>query len=141
MELYNTMNSNDKSSKVSTKVQLGSWSESVAELISAQGLNSLQVRNAVDSALGELTADDIGKIKSKSKIKVGDSENPDLFQLTEKQTNKFSGPASSPLRLYYFNQELLAMEKTVGVVSLNGWPSYLGDWMKKFAPLPEQKAA
>lgn len=117
---------------MATKILLGDWAVGIENLIEATGLNESQLRNAVNSALGELSAEGEVTVSGKAKIKLGGKDQPDTFKLSEKQLAKFTGGVSSPLRLFYFNQELLALESIMGGIDLNGWPEYIARWMGKF---------
>lgn len=126
---------------MATKITIGNLAASIAQLIDSQRLDESKIRNVVNSQLGQLNLEKEGEIRGKAKIKVGNEETPDEFKLTERQVNKFTGGATSGLRFYYFNQEVLALEKTIGVFELSEWPEHLRVWLKKFAQAPAEQAA
>lgn len=126
---------------MATKILLGSLAASIAQLIEEQHLDESKIRNVVNASLGQLNLEKEGEVKGKAKIKVGNEETPDEFKLTERQVNKFTGGATSALRFFFFNQEMLSLEKTVGVLELSEWPEHIRHWMKKFEPASEEKAA
>jgi hypothetical protein len=112
-------------------VKIVAFCASISALIGEQKLNEVQLLDAVNSALGQLKHTGESDASLKLSIKA-DKDKGDVMKLSEKIVNKFSGPASSPLRLALFNEELAKLEKSVGVISFADWPSYLQGWASKF---------
>jgi len=130
---------------VTTKITLGQVSDSILELIENQGLDLGQIRNAVNSALGQMAHDaekdgDVAVMKWKKATK----KTNESFRLTEKLQKQFVFNGSNGgIRFYLFNQDLLDLEQKVGTMNLADWPSYLESWMVKFkatAPTPAPAA-
>ena len=126
---------------MATKVLIGQWSDGLEALIKATKVDEGQLRNAVNSALGQLLQKDEEETKGRSKIVAATKEKPESFRLTEKTITRFEGLSHSALRVYQLNQDLTVLEKTMGQIDLNGWPSRLEGWIKKFQEQPKEQAA
>ncbi len=121
---------------VSTKIVLGQISDSILDLVVNQGLDLDAIRNAVNSALGQM-AHDAEKDGDKAVMtwKKATKKANESFRLTEKLQKQFVFNGSNGgIRFYLFNQDLLDLEQKVGTMNLADWPTYLNSWMAKFAP-------
>lgn len=124
------------SEAIKTKVTLGSWATSVQALIEAQHIDSKALTNAVNSALGELKADGATKTDGKAKVKVSKTDDQsDSFTLKQKEVTNFTGVLVPGLAVFYFNQEIMRLEKAIGEFELADWPMQIRGWIfKKFGP-------
>lgn len=127
------MQSNE-GSVVTTSIVLGQISDSILDLMVTDGIDKDKLRNAVNSALGQMahSADkDVNKaVMAWSKATKKKNES---FRLTEKIQKQFVFAGSNGgIRFYLFNQDLLDLEQKVGAIALAGWPSYLESWVAKF---------
>ena len=117
---------------MASKITLGTFANVVANLIDEQGLDAAKIQNGVNSALGELAQDGDSKTTGKANIKLSKSEDEgDSFTLKQKEVTNFKGLVSPGRMFFYFNQEMIKLEKVCPGFELTDWPMQLHSWIQK----------
>ena len=126
-----------------TKIVLGQISDSILALCKDQKINVPALHNAVNSALGQMSHDqEKDQDSAVMKWRKASKKQNETFRLTEKLAKQYTFTGGNGgIRFYWFNQQLLDMEQTVGTMNLADWPSYLNSWIAKFKDVPEMTEA
>ena len=116
---------------------------SVLIALEAANLDVDKVQNAVDSALGELSADSPVVKVEKARATKETQKKPSLFRVSQTEKTSFEGALTAPLRFYLWNEAIgqaeAAAEGSFPVeLPENG---RIATWLAKFAEKPKEKAA